>query len=356
MVDPVCWCLDDGLWCRMVLMSFRLVWRTGLGTSYLLDFGGDVGITCLSWFGDHHHPWQSHAAACESMSSFMALASDGDLANGLACKWPDLANEPGMIDRLGLSRSIKLWSFSEWRMAKPWSLAMMQPLSWSYLPWLPRLITTPSLEWWNGWDDEIDEIIELVVLALGWAVPVGWCEADDPAVPECEAEIPSSLTWDGWGWVAVWCPEPESPTPREDPVCGLVVPAFDWAVPVGWHEAEDPAVPECEAEIPTSLMWGGWGWVAVCCPEPEWLMPCKDPVFGLLPMMVSAVAVSGMASTLGCEAEHPASLPWDGVRWVAGCCPEPMVSFTHLDPVLESVWPWLTALLECFPALLWLLW
>ena len=77
--------------------------------------------------------------------------------------------------------------------------------------------------------------------------------------------------------------------------------------------------------------------MAVCCPEPEWLMPHKDPVFGLLPMMVSAVAVSGMASTLGHEAEHPASPLQGGVRWVAGCCPEPTVSFAHLDPVLELV-------------------
>ena len=76
----------------------------------------------------------------------------------------------------------------------------------------------------------------------------------------------------------------------------------------------------------------------------------------IVPMMVSAVAVSGMASTLGHKVECPASLLQDGVRWVAGCCPEPMVSFTHLDPVLESVWPWSTALLECFPALLQLLW
>ena len=54
-------------------------------------------------------------------------------------------------------------------------------------------------------------------------------------------------------------------------------------------------------------------------------------------MMVSAVAVSGMASTLGHEAEHPALLPRDGVRWVAGCCPEPTVSLAHLDPMLELV-------------------
>jgi hypothetical protein len=85
-------------------------------------------------------------------------------------------------------------------------------------------------------------------------------------------------------------------------------------------------------------------------------MPHKDPVFGLLPMLVSAITVSGMASTLGHKAECPASLSQNRVRWVAGCCPEPTVSFNHLDPVLELVCPWSTALLKCFPALLWLLW
>ena len=73
-------------------------------------------------------------------------------------------------------------------------------------------------------------------------------------------------------------------------------------------------------------------------------------------MMVLAVAVPGMASTLGHEAEHPASPLRGGVRWVAGCCPEPTLSFAHLDPVLESVRPRSTALLECLLALLRLLW
>ena len=54
-------------------------------------------------------------------------------------------------------------------------------------------------------------------------------------------------------------------------------------------------------------------------------------------MMVSAVAVPGMASMLGHEAEHPALPLQGGVRWVAGCCPELTLSFTHLDPVLELV-------------------
>ena len=78
---------------------------------------------------------------------------------------------------------------------------------------------------------------------------------------------------------------------------------------MGWHEAEDPAALDCEAEIPMSLTRGRQGWVTVCYPEPEWLIPHEDPVFGLLPMMVSAVAVPRMVSGFGHEAEHPAS-PW----------------------------------------------
>ena len=42
-------------------------------------------------------------------------------------------------------------------------------------------------------------------------------------------------------------------------------------------------------------------------------------------MMVSAVVVPRMAFALGHEAEHPASPLRGGVRWVAGCCPEPHV-------------------------------
>ena len=55
----------------------------------------------------------------------MMLASDGGLVTGSACTQPDLANKPGVMDRLGLSKLINSASFSESRMARPWSLATM---------------------------------------------------------------------------------------------------------------------------------------------------------------------------------------------------------------------------------------